>query len=88
MVKLVFSRMFNLDRIDNLPISINNFYCVINCSNMSRVKIFRAKCLGIVTLKVLPTSCSRYNSENKSSKFLFQKVKLNRINTSVPVQVL
>ena len=50
--------------------------------------ICRAKCLGIVTLKVLPTSCSRYNSEEKSPKFPISKMKLSRINMSFPVQVL
>ena len=40
----------------------------INCLNINRVTIYRAKCFGIVTLKVLPTSCFRYNSEEKSAK--------------------
>ena len=44
---------------------------------MNRVTICRAKCLGIVTLKVLPTGFARYNSE--------EKAKLNRINVSYPV---
>ena len=43
-----------------------NFLCVlnpyffINCSNNRRVTIYRAKCLDIVTLKVLPTRCFSY----------------------------
>ena len=35
---------------------------------MNQVTIYRAKHLGKVTLKVLPTSCFRYNSEEKSEK--------------------
>ena len=47
-----------------LPIFIvNNFYYVINRLNINRVTIYRAKCLGIGTLKVLPTIFFRYNSE-------------------------
>ena len=58
---------------------VNNFYCVINCLNMNRVKIYRAKYLDIVTLKVLPTSFSRYNSEDKTPKFPISKMKLSRM---------
>ena len=32
---------------------------------MNRVTIYRVKCLDIMTLKVLPTSCSCYNSGEK-----------------------
>ena len=35
---------------------------------------YRAKCLGIMTLKVLPTSCFRYNSEKKKYKILDFKI--------------
>ena len=52
------------------------------------VTIGRAKYLGIMTLKDLPTSWSRYNSEEKSQKFPIPKSKLNRVNASFPVQVL
>ena len=55
---------------------------------MNRVTICRAKCLGIVTLKVLPTICSRYDSEEKSAKFPIPKMTLNKINVSFPVQIL
>ena len=47
--------MFILNRIDIcqfIYLIVNNFYCVINCLNMNHVTIRRAKCLGIVTLKV------------------------------------
>ena len=50
--------------------------------------IYRAKCLGIVTLKSLPTTCFHYNSEELSSKFLIPKMKLNRVDMNFPVQVL
>ena len=59
----------------------------MNCLNINRNTIYRAKCLGIVTLKVLPTSCSHYNSEEKTLKFPISKMKLNRINASSLVQV-
>ena len=36
---------------------------------------YRAKCLGIVTLRVLPTTCFPYNSEEISSKFPIPKMK-------------
>ena len=32
---------------------------------MNRVTICRAKCLDIETVKVLPISCFRYNSDEK-----------------------
>ena len=50
--------------------------------------IYGAKCLEMVTLKVLPTTCFSYNSEKISSKFLIPKMKLNKIDMSFPVQVL
>ena len=43
------------------------------------------KMLEIVTLQVL--SCSRYDKEEKI-KFLIPKMKLNRIDTNFPLQVL
>ena len=43
--------------------------------------IYRTKCIGIGTLKVLPTNCFRYNSKEKSTKFPNPKMKLNKINT-------
>ena len=49
---------------------------------MNHVTICRAKCLAIVTLNVLPTSCSCYDSEEKSQKFPISKLKINRINAS------
>ena len=53
---------------------------------MNHVTICRAKCLDIVTLKLLPTSCFRYNSEEKSTKFLNPKMKLNKIDIHFPVR--
>ena len=50
--------------------------------------IYIAKCLGIVTLKVFPTNCFRYNSENISTKFPIPKMKLSRIAMIFLVQVL
>ena len=35
---------------------------------MNRVTICRPKCFDIVTLKILSTSCFRYNSEEKKHK--------------------
>ena len=54
----------------SLSISIiNNFYCVINCLNINLVKIYRAKFLSIIILKVLPTSYFCCSSEGKNTKF-------------------
>ena len=60
----------------------------MNCLNMNRVAICRAKCIDIVTLKVLQTSCFRFNSEEKGTKFPNPEMKLNKIDTSCPVQGL
>ena len=58
----------------NLSIFIvNNFYYVIICLNINRVTIYRAKCFSILALKVLPTTCFRYNSKEISSKFRIRK---------------
>ena len=67
---------------------VDNFYYAINCLNINRVTIYRAKCLGIVTLKVLQTICFRCNSEEISSKLSIPNMKLNRIDMSFPVQAL
>ena len=48
--------------------------------NMNGVTICREKYIGIVTLKVLLTSCFHYNSEEKGIKLLIPKMKLNIIN--------
>ena len=72
--------MFNLDRIDISQFIYFYFNCAINCLNMNRVTICRAKCLGIVTLKVLWTSCSRFNSGEKSPKFMIPKKELLRVS--------
>ena len=76
----------------NLSIFIvNNFYCVINCLNMNRVIVCRAKSVGIAayrhsfTDELFPLWLS--NSEEKITKFPFPKMKLNRINASFPMQV-
>ena len=50
---------------------------------MNRVTIY-----SIMTLKVLPATCFRYNSEEISSKFPTTKIKLNTIDMNFPVQVL
>ena len=55
---------------------------------MNRVTICRVKCLDKVTLKVLPTSSFRYNSEEKGTKLPNSKMKLNKIDTSFLVGVL
>ena len=55
---------------------------------MNRVTICRPNGLDIVTLKIFPASCFHYNSEEKSKKFPNPKMKLNKIDTSFPVQVL
>ena len=55
---------------------------------MDRVTIFTTKCIDMMTLKVLLTSCFCYNSEEKRTKFPNAKMKLNKIDTSFPVQVL
>ena len=54
-------------------------YCVINCLNINRVTIYRGKCPGIVTLKVLS------KLEEQSTKFPIPKMKLSEGNT---VQVI
>ena len=65
-----------------------NFRYVINCLNINCVTIYTEKCLGIVTLKALLTTCFRYNSEKLSSKFLIPKMKLSRIEMRLLVEVL
>ena len=57
----------------NLSIfGVNNFYCVTIQLNINRFTIYGGKCLGIVTLKVIPTACFRYNSEELGSKFRYE----------------
>ena len=46
--------------------------------------IFRANCHGRVPLKVLPTSCFRYNLDENSTKFRILKMKLYKIDRSFP----
>ena len=64
---------------------VHNFYYVINYLNKNRITIYRAKRFGIVTLKVIATSCFRYYTEEESIKFLIPEMKLNRINTNFSV---
>ena len=45
---------------------------------MNRATVCRAKCLDKVTLKVLPTSCFRYKSEEKKQKIPESKNRKNR----------
>ena len=64
---------------------INNFYGVINCLNMNRVTICRAKCLDIkVPLKVLLTSCFCYNSKEKKNKISESKNKIKQSRYEFP----
>ena len=70
------SRIINLDRIDtsNLYISIVNNFCYgINCVNIKRDTIYRAKCLSIVTFKHLPIRLFRKNAGEKVQNCLFRK---------------
>ena len=60
----------------------------MNCFKIKPVTIYGAKCLGKVTLIVLPTISFRYNPEEKSKKVPILKMKPNRINASFSVQVL
>ena len=53
---------------------------------MKRVTICRAKCPDVVTLKVLPTSCFHYSSEEKSTKFLNAKNNVNKIDMGSSVE--
>ena len=55
---------------------------------MNNATICRAKCLDILTLKHLQTSCFRNKSEEKSTKFPNPKMKLNKIDTNFPEKVL
>ena len=50
--------------------------------------IYRAKCLGIVTLNAFLTNGFCYNSEEISSKSPIPKMKLKQIDMSFLVQVL
>ena len=83
--------MLNLDWIDILNLSIlivSSIYYVITCRNINRVTIYGAKYLGMATLKVLPTTCFRYNSEEISLRFPIPMMKLKKIDMSFTVQVL
>ena len=80
--------MFHQESLNLSIFIVNNLYCVTNCLNVNRVTICSAKCLDIVTLKVLSTSCFRYSSEEKSTKFRNPKMKLNKIDKRFPVQFL
>ena len=65
-----------------------NFDCHTDYLKRSSVTIYRAKCLGMVTLTFLPLNCFRYNSEKQSTKFPITKMNLNIINVKIPVEVL
>ena len=80
------SRMLNLDRIvfyKFIYFIVNNYYYIVNCWYINRVTIYKAKYLGIVTLKVLPLRFFRYKLERKSIKFAIPKMKLNKIRVSL-----
>lgn len=49
-----------------------------------------AKCFGMVTLKILTTTCLCYNSDKKAqnSQFPVSEMNLSRVNTSFPLQVI
>ena len=73
----------------NLSIFLGNyFHCVINYLSLNRLTIYRAKCIGIVPSKFLPTSCFRYNSVKYPSELLIPKLKIYKTNTSLPGQVV
>ena len=40
--------MLTLDRLNLSMFVVNNFYYVINCSNINRVTIYRTKCTNTV----------------------------------------
>ena len=46
------------------------------------------KCFGMVTLKILTTTCLCYNSDKKTAKFPVSEMNLSRVNTSFPLQVI
>lgn len=73
LVSVLRSRMLNLN------IIVNNFFYVINCWNINHVKIYKAKFLGIITLKGLPTDFFSYYSELKSTKFRFRRLSLTEL---------
>ena len=67
---------------------VNNFYCVINCLNINRITISRAKCLDLVTLKILPQLISSLlrgnklnilNSENEAKQNRYEFPSANSI---------
>ena len=83
--------MLNIDKISSFNVSIfiiKNIYYVISYLDINCLTIYRVKYLGIVALKVLQTSCFRYNSEEKSAKFPVLEMKQKRTDVSFPVQVL
>ena len=55
---------------------------------MNCVTIYKAKYIDIVTLKLLPTTSFRYNSEKMSSKISIPKEKQSRIAMSFAIQLL
>ena len=77
--------MLNLNRIkilvfDLSVFKINNFDCIVNCLNINRLTIRRAKCLAKVTLKVLLTSLFSYNSDEKGTKFPTPKNRVDPVS--------
>ena len=61
---------------------LNQFYYVKICLNINRVTIYKAKCLGIVTLKVFTTTCFSYNLVETSTKFSILKMKIRSLISS------
>ena len=67
---------------------VNNFSFAINHLNINRVTFYRTKCLGMMALKLLPTSFFCYNSEGKSTEFSIPKIKLSRTDRAFSVKIL
>ena len=77
--------MLNLNRVnifvfDLSVFKVNNPDCIVNCLNINRVTIRRAKCLAKVTLKVLLASLFSYNSDEKGAKFPTPKNRVDPVS--------
>ena len=65
-----------------------HLFLLLVTSIMPKITKMWTECVDIVTLKGLKKNYFRYNSEEKSAKFLILNMKRHKINTSFPVQVL
>ena len=61
-------------------LKVNEFHFVINCLNINRVTIYRARCLGIMAFKISPTKYFHHNSERKNTNIPISKMKLRRFD--------